>query len=229
MDFRDEAVSVSYRLLGRETEVVPTGSQQSICIPVKGGQTFLKTYEIMRLAATCFIVLCMPVGSIVLMYDTIIGTAICITSFVALLLVRKLFAVYLNVFLSRRAGSLCEQFRQQIIPVGIENAKTLKKVKVVSEDQAVCVLDKERKRLLIEGCAYRYVIFAKDVVHIKDAVDKGLSSVIICYLLDNVELELALCVTGHGPIDSILQAYAPQVTASSLLKQIQDVLDAEKD
>src|ERR1041385_8392032 len=128
---------------------------------------------------------------------------------------------------NRRDGFALES-AGQILPVRIEDAGTTQKVKVVSEDQGICILDGERRRLLIECCAYRYLIRAGDVVELRAISARALSGVVVGYRVGSVVLSLALCSAGHGAMASLVQSYAPQFQAGGMLRQIRATLRSEE-
>jgi len=73
-------------------------------------------------------------------------------------------ALVLRLFLARRPQGFVKAFRDlRPVVVGVEDARTYRKQKMIIEDQGVCLLDPDRRRILLEGCAYRYAIYAKDV------------------------------------------------------------------
>jgi hypothetical protein len=80
------------------------------------------------------------------------------------LLSRMPHARILKAYLSSRPESFLRAFPNLTAKaVGLEEGRTYKKTKFVIEDSGVCLMDPERHRVLIEGCQYRYVFYAKDI------------------------------------------------------------------
>jgi hypothetical protein len=98
------------------------------------------------------------------------------------------------------------------------------KMKVLSEDMAVCVLDEVGNRLLIDGCAHRYVVCARDVLGRSAVATTLSSSVWLWFRVGEAELALVLSLAGQGPVQSILEAIAPGVLARRMLRDIEGAL-----
>ena len=77
-------------------------------------------------------------------------------------------------------------------------------------------MDVERYRILIEGCEYRYVIYGKDVVHVEAIGRYAFSAVrVICRMAEH-QVDMVIATSGHGPLSSLWQTFAPRSQAVSL-------------
>jgi hypothetical protein len=101
--------------------------------------------------------------------------------------------------------------------VGLEDGATYKKPKFVTEDQGICLLDPERHRFLLEGCAYRYVVYAQDVVSVEPVSAVALSGARVHCRIAEPSLDLVLTAAGPGPLASLVQSFNPQVGAVGLV------------
>ena len=133
------------------------------------------------------------------------------------LLVRGFKAVILKAYLSSRPDSLLKVFPdlpQRV--VGLEEEKTVKRVKWVTEDSGICLLDRANQRLLLEGCEYRYLIRAKDVSLVEPISGYALSGARLTCRIAGHDLEMVMKVAGQGPLASLVHSFAPHTGASSL-------------
>src|SRR2546425_9098346 len=110
---------------------------------------------------------CLPVAFLLIEKNIVAGAIVAGGGFTLLLVVRRICWLWLARRLRSRRDGFGSESARQVLPVRIEDARTTQKVKVVSEDQGICILDGERRRLLVEGCAYRYLICARDVVELR--------------------------------------------------------------
>lgn len=140
-----------------------------------------------------------------------------LAGFVVSLVFRKLRSLLMKLFLSGRADGFVKNFRGlESRPINIEEGATVQKVKFLTEDEGVCLLDPERQRLLIEGCSYRYVIYAKDIFSIDPISGYALSGArVVCRMRSEV-IDMVLKSAGQGPLGSLVQAFAPQSQAAGL-------------
>jgi hypothetical protein len=130
---------------------------------------------------------------------------------------RKIKSLLLQTYLSSRAGNLLTSHPN--LPrksVGLEDARTHKKIKLIIEDEGLCLLDSERRRLLIEGCSYRCIICAKDVRSIGPMSGYALSGARVNCRMAGCDIEFVLTVSGQGPVASLLQAFSPSAAATGL-------------
>lgn len=110
--------------------------------------------------------------------------------------------------------------------IGLEETRTYKKTKFVTEDAGVCLLDAEQRRLLIEGCQYRCVIHAKDVTLVEPVSGYALSGARLLCRFGEQNLDFVLTTAGQGPLASLLHTFAPSEGASSLAGVINQTLFA---
>ena len=108
--------------------------------------------------------------------------------------------------------------------VNIEDPSTKEKTKLVTEDCGFCIFDKDNYQLLIEGCACRYVIHAKDDISMNKFSAYSLAGVTIRYRIGTVELGISICPSGNVAIASIILALFPWLRSTSMLKDIEKTL-----
>jgi hypothetical protein len=103
---------------------------------------------------------------------------------------------------------------------GLEDELTSHKTKVFIEDSGMCFFDGRRRLLLLEGCEYRYVIRAKDVMLVEPITRHSLNGArVICRMRDR-QLNFVLTAAGQGPLASLVHAFAPSADASGLAKRL---------
>jgi len=125
--------------------------------------------------------------------------------------------VLMKSFLSWRADGFVKGFTGlESRPIAIEEGKTIQKIKFLTEDEGVCLLDNQRQRLLIEGCSYRYVIYAKDVFSIDPISGYALSGARLVCRMGGQQIDMVLKSAGQGPLASLVQAFAPSAQAAGL-------------
>jgi hypothetical protein len=84
------------------------------------------------------------------------------------LVLRSVRSVLVKTLLRWRADGFLTEFRGlESRPIALEEGLTIKKVKFLTEDEGVCLMDPQRQRLLIEGCSYRYLVYAKDIYSLR--------------------------------------------------------------
>ena len=134
-----------------------------------------------------------------------------------LLVIRMPQARILRAYLASRPDGLLQAFESlPRRPIGLEETRTYKKTKFVIEDAGVCLLDAERRRLLIEGCQYRYVINARDVLLVEPLSGYAFSGARLGWRVAGLDLDMVLTTAGHGPAASLLHAFVPSQGAGSL-------------
>jgi hypothetical protein len=110
------------------------------------------------------------------------------------------------------------------IAVGLENAATHKKTKWVVEDEGLCLLDPQRQRLLIEGCSFRYVFYARDVFLVEPVSGYAMSGArVLCHIAGR-NFNVVLMARGHGPIASLVQTVSPGTGAANLASMLNGAL-----
>jgi hypothetical protein len=109
-------------------------------------------------------------------------------------------------------------------PIGLENGLTVHKVKWVAEDSGVCLLDELNRRILIEGCEYRYVFRANDLKLVEPISGSALGGARVICRMAGSDMNLVLKAAGQGPIASLVQAFSPLVGAIGLAKEINKTL-----
>jgi hypothetical protein len=96
----------------------------------------------------------------------------------------------LRARLQNRPGSLLSRRHSELLMVSIEDTQTVEVTKVEPEDCGICAIEPAERRLLIEGCAYRYIIRGEDVVFLAARAQSAYSGVDFCYRVDELELWL---------------------------------------
>jgi len=225
MDFRAEAAAATAgRLTSTGKSLVDLG--ESGCVPVPGGRSSLYLVELpaVILSTACMLMLLAAVPLMlfgrlsrpVFFLILLVGLAIS-------LLTRSVKALILKAVLARRTGTLISR-DLPLQPVGLEEGKTYKKIKLVIEDRGVSTLDAERHQLLVEGCAYRYVICARDVFSVQAVSGYALSGARVVCRMAGQPFDIVLMADGHGPLASFIQAFDPSLAAKGLANVINRTL-----
>jgi hypothetical protein len=94
----------------------------------------------------------------------------------------------------------------------------------LAEDEGVCLLDAKRQRILIEGCSFRHVIYAKDVYSLEAASGYALSGARLVCRMGGQQIDMVIKSAGHGPLASLMQAFAPSAQAAGLAATLNQTL-----
>ena len=220
MDFRSEAADATVKRLGSLSGAALANLGDSGCVPLPRGRSFQLWLAVSQIVISLVCILCC-LGLFLLSLKGAIsrGTSMLWSLLIlaVMLLLRLPAARILRAYLSSRPDSLLRAFEN--LPgqaVGLEDAKTYKKSKLVIEDSGVCLLDSERRRLLLEGCQYRYVLYGKDVVSVEPVSMYALSGARVNCRMGGHYLEFVLTAAGHGPLASLIQAFVPSEGAKGL-------------
>jgi hypothetical protein len=218
-DFRDDAEAGTIRTSGDLRDDF-SSIHESGCIRVAETQVFRWCLELATLTVStiCLInsVLILPlkllgfIPGFIFVPVLLIGLAI-------LLVMRKIKSMILKSVLVSRPGSLLKEFSD--LParaIGLEDGKTCKKIKILTEDEGFCIMDSENRRLLIEGYLYRYVIYADDVRSVTPVSAYALGGADIKCKVGGEPLHIVLAVAGQGPLASIVEAFNPHENATGL-------------
>lgn len=228
MDFRVQAAEATLSRLRDTGKVSPVELDESGCVPVPGGRGIHCVVELSSVfvSTVCLIIAVsalpltlLGVLSLRWMYPILlIGLAVA-------LVFRKVKSWLMRMYLRLRSDSLLKPFGHlPSMPVGLEDARTHKKAKLVIEDEGVCLLDSERHRLLFEGCSYRYVIYAGDVLSVEPVSGYALSGARVNCMMAGHSFDAALMSAGQGAVASLIQAFSPSTEAKSLASHLNRTL-----
>ncbi len=228
MDFRTHAAETTFRQTQDANGAALAQLNHSGCLKISGGRAIHCAVEIP------FLIFCFGwlIGIFVIAVLRVFGTipplwSLGITSVLLVvgLTSRKIKSLILNAILRLRQGNLFRELPG--LPsanVGLEEGATHKRIKMIPEDEGVCLLDAAQRRILIEGCSYRYVIFARDVVSIVPVSDYALSGARLCCQMAGQSFDVVLTAHGHGPIASLIQTFSPSTGAASLTARLTQTL-----
>ena len=107
----------------------------------------------------------------------------------------------------------------EAIFVLIENGNTYRRAKVIPEDRGFLVIDRENRRLQVEGDLYRYVIRAQDVQDLRFTQAMTIGAIDVVYQVGAVELRLAIYHLGSN-----ISWKSMSVTSRMLYDMIEDAL-----
>jgi hypothetical protein len=221
IDFRAAAADATVKRLGNVSGANLAGMGDSGLVAVPGAGRRFQFWQAMVLNVLIFACMLVVLATFPLSWMGVIsrGSAMLISlvMLAVLLLLRTPQARILRAYLTSRPDGLLRAFDS--LPrrsIGLEETRTYKKTKFVTEDAGVCLLDAERRRLLIEGCQYRYVIHAKDVALVEPVSGYALSGARVVCRFAGQELDMVLTAAGQGPLASLMHAFAPSEGASSL-------------
>lgn len=182
-DFRDQAVEVSRKLIAQIGQIDPSETGLSLCLPTDDdGKRLLRRYGYGLLVRTVLGFGGLVGGALVIftqenptgngdvpVWWLVIGTFLTFTGIAVL----GSAAFASRIYLRRVRRQELRKLKQlspggKVWAVGIEDANTFQKMKVVGEDIGWLVCDPANRQVVIEGLRYRYVIHADDT----DSVDQ---------------------------------------------------------
>ncbi|SPE54271.1 hypothetical protein SBV1_180013 [Verrucomicrobia bacterium] len=205
---------------------------ESGCVPIPGGRGWLNGIDVFHviIAAGCLLALAATfLLSVLGVIHQFTFYAVSLGGLAVTLLLRQVKAGIVRVCLTMRADNLIKAAGGRATrPVGIEDARTIRKIKLVIEDRGVCVFDPEQHRLLIEGFSYRYVIYARDVFLVEAAFRYASSGALIRCRMAGQVLEMVLKTDGQGPVASLIQSFNPETGANQLARLINETLFGAK-
>lgn len=107
--------------------------------------------------------------------------------------------------------------------VGVENADTFSKMKIVPEELGFLVLDPARCMLTVEGILHRYIVFGKDVLDVKQVRGAKSSATVVEYAIGETSLKIAI------QYDSIWHEFKRQTIGAKdpLIARIRETLGLE--
>src|SRR5438552_10929669 len=153
-DFRTEAAEATLNKLRSVGGQSLAELDESGCILIAGGTRLRYLAEVpsFSMIMVCWISFIL---AIVLAMLQVISerqaVVITLAGFVLALVFRKARSVLMKSFLSWRADGFVKGFTGlESRPIAIEEGKTIQKIKFLTEDEGVCLLDNQRQRLLIE-------------------------------------------------------------------------------
>ena len=214
MDFRQEAAEASAQIIKKHHLTPWHDIGESLCFPVPGHGHFIQ--YILELMCICVSAACCfwcPIsfvfyGKKLISYEfAIFSLVVCLF---ILLFIRKIEAVFLKVYLKFNNNNIIAEFSD--LPsrfVGLEESATVRKIKITSEDYGICFMDRIAHRILFEGGIYRYIIHAKDIISIKPVSGYALGGAILHCKIAGHEIGIALTMSGHGPLLTLIETFIP--------------------
>jgi len=231
MDFRAEAADATVKRLGNVSGAALANLGDSGLVSVPGGGRRFQFWQAVLLNAFIFGCMLCVLATFPLSWMGLVSRSSAMLISLLVLAVMLAFrlpqARILKTYLTSRPDGLLRAFDS--LPrrsIGLEETRTYKKTKFVTEDAGVCLLDAEQRRLLIEGCQYRYVIHAKDVALVEPVSGYAFSGARLLCRFGEQNLDFVLTTAGQGPLASLVHAFAPSEGASSLAGVINQTLFA---
>jgi len=217
-DFRDEVVAATARRLSAAGQTLAE-SDESGCASIAGGDRLLWVAALLQqlfivggvLSAVAFLVLVL--AQVLWPPAALVGLCVVLGFLLLWPLTRS---AILRAILRRRAGTLAPPGLPQRAVV-LEEGSTFKKLKAVPEDFTVCALDAQRRQLLLEGCAYRYRICARDVLSVQLAWYVAGGVRLVCRIAGQ-PLDVVLVQEGVGGFG----VFAPQRLARAINRTLFD-------
>jgi len=231
VDFRAAAADATLKRLGNVsgTALANLGDSGLVAVP-SGGRRY-QFWQAVLLNVLIFACMLCVLATFPLSWMGVISRSsamlISLVMLAVLLAIRAPQARILRAYLTSRPDGLLRAFES--LPrrsIGLEETRTYKKTKFVIEDAGVCLLDAEQRRLLIEGCQYRYVIHAKDVALVEPLSGYAFSGARLLCRFGEQSLDFVLTAAGQGPLASLVHAFAPSEGASGLAGVINQTLFA---
>jgi hypothetical protein len=228
-DFRDAAAQATINRLNHSPGVALADLGESGCLWIPGGRRVQYLIEIPTLLLSLSTLLCgivvLPLAWFQILRPYWVALPILLVGLLVSLFFRKFKSWILKLYLASRPESFLKTFGHlPTLPVAIEDGKTQKKAKLIAEDDCICLLDADQRRLLIEGCCCRYVICVKDVLSIEPVSGYALSGARLVCRVAGGDLDIGLTSSGHGPLNSLTQAFSPATLATGLASRLNRTL-----
>lgn len=178
-DFRHAATEASFRAV-EDLGVEAALNDFSLCLPKEGGQERLRKTMLVASALFVMAFAMMIGGAILLQLEPdqswtvlqVCGILSGMGGFGVLFYVAGYIKRSARKVLGPAFQSMLKQGSSKPEFVGIEDARTFSKFKLVPEDTAYLIIDHGTCRLLIEGVLYTYSIRAEDVVELVQVRNK---------------------------------------------------------
>jgi hypothetical protein len=227
-DFRSAAAQATIARLNQSPGLALADLGESGCLLIPGGRRVQCLIEIPTLLLSLSTLLCgivvLPLAWFKIIPPQWALPILLVGLFVSLFF-RKIKSWIVKWYLASRPVSFMKTFGDlPAIPVAIEDGKTQKKTKLIAEDDCICLLDADQRRLLIDGCSYRYVVCVKDVLSVEPVSGYALSGARLICRVAGRDLDIGLTATGHGPLNSLTQAFSPATLATGLASRLNRTL-----
>ncbi len=222
-DFRAAAEAGSVAMLERDNNIT-----SSVCIRVLGSQSWRWAFELIFvfISATCLLnsFLLLPLKLLGVLPESWFWPMLT-TGIVIILFMRLVKSFIVKIYLNMRPENLLKKFSGlKSRAIVIENNLTVKKVKIVTEDEGFCIFYPEKRQLLIEGVVFRYAIFAKDVFTVEPVSGYAMGGARVKCRVGGEDLDMVFNVGGQGPLTSLIETFNPHKNASGLSTQINETL-----
>jgi len=220
-DFRTEAAKATQWKLTSVGARSVADLTESGCVFFAGGRGLRYAVEgpSLTISIACFLsVLLAGLFGVLGVFSERQALALTMGSFAIALVYRKVRSMILRRVLTLRRHSLIRDFPE--LParaVAIEDATTVQKIKFLTEDEGLCLLDSKRRRLLIEGCSFQHVIYGTDVSSVEAVSGYALSGARLLCRMGGQQIDMVIKSAGQGPLASLVQAFAPSLQAAGLL------------
>jgi hypothetical protein len=217
MDFRLQATEATEHALARRAGMRLDELGESGCLELPAGRGWHVATELPTLAVLTVSAVCPAIGLPLLIMGflpSVYFFPIMLASLDLMMIVRRIKSLILRTYLASRQDSLLAVFGGMSFQyVGLEDGETHTKMKIVIEDEGVCLLDADQERLLIEACAYRYVIYAKDILSVEPISSFGYSGSRIKCRMQGHPMDIVPSLSGHGPMSSLVDTISPATNA----------------
>jgi hypothetical protein len=228
MDFRANAAEKTFRLTQDASGSALAALNESGCVEISGGRKIHALVEIPFVLVTLLPIVG-SVAAFVLDSLNILPRSSILLVLLGCLAIglfgRMVKSAILKTYLRLRTASLLRVLNDlPMVNVGVENGATHERIKLLIEDEGVCLLDAPGQRILIEGCSYRYVIYARDIYSIEPVSGYAMSGARMKCRMAGEDFDLALMVRGHGPFASLIQTFSPATGAASLATRLTQTL-----
>jgi len=217
-DFRSEAAEATQINLASLRARSVAELVESGCVFVPGGRGLRYAVEVPNFTIIIACLISLPLAVLLRMQGVLSeGQVVAVTlgGLAVMLVLRKVRSMALKAVLALRTAGLIKQFPE--LPgkaVAIEDGRTVQRIKFLTEDEGFCLLDAQRQRLLIEGCSFRHVIYAKDVYSVEAVSGYALSGARLVCRMGGHQIDMALKSAGQGPLASLVHAFVPSIQAT---------------
>ena len=92
-----------------------------------------------------------------------------------------------------RPGSLFEPSGKQKLKMALlEDSKTYHIGKLATEDVCLCHIDKQKQRMMLEGCSHRYIIRGRDITRLEPVKSGPEIAIAVFFKIGDTELSMVL-------------------------------------
>jgi hypothetical protein len=217
-DFRDQAVAASVSQVGHWTSTNISDMDASVCLSIPAEhRVSIKKMALTKIGILVIAIVCLfgglciaslgtsftmeqskdlaPLGIVIVS----IGAAISVSAILTVFGQIFIFKTILKRRLLHRPGSLFEPSHPPKLKMAmLEDSSTYHLHKLATEDVCLYYIDKQRQRLMMEGCTHRYIIRGRDITRLESLKSGPEIAIGIFFKIGDTELAIVLHIESMG-------------------------------